>query len=127
MVLRADTRMVELFQELGFKVTAPKTIQGISGMEHTFDLYATKDHDQLVLDSVNAPAEVGPEAVAAFFAKVVDVKPTRAILIITPNLTPAAQKLSAMYKIETITGTQIDEIKKKLKLSLTSNISAKTA
>lgn len=116
--------MVDILQELGFKVTAPKTVNGISGMEHTFDVYATKDNDQLVLDSVSAPAEVGPEAVATFFAKVVDVKPTRAILISTPNLTPAAQKLSAMYKIETITGTQIDEITKKLRLSLTSNVSA---
>jgi len=127
MVLRADTRIVELFQKLGFKVTAPKTVNGISGMEHTFDLYATKENDQLVLDSVIAPVEVGPEAVAEFFAKIVDVKPTRAILISTPNLTPTAQKLSAMYKIETITGMQIDEITKKLRLSLTSNITAKTA
>jgi hypothetical protein len=119
--------MVDLLQELGFKVTAPKAIHGVSGMEHTFDMYATKENDQLVLDSVIAPVEVGPEAVAEFFAKVVDVKPTRAILISTPNLTPAAQKLSAMYKIETITGTQIDEITKNLRLSLTSNITAKTA
>jgi hypothetical protein len=119
--------MVDLLQELGFKVTAPKTIHGVSGMEHTFDMYATKENDQLVLDSVIAPVEVGPEAVAEFFAKILDVKPTRAILIITPNLAPAAQKLSAMYKIDTITGTQIDEITKKLKLSLTSNIAAKMA
>jgi hypothetical protein len=54
--------------------------------------------------------EVDPEGVVLFFGKVYDLNPRRAILVAMPRLSKDAQRLSALYKVEVISGTSIEEL-----------------
>ncbi len=105
-----ETQVAELFQKFGYEVTSPKMIRGLSGIDHTFDIFASKGGSEIVADLVSATTDIGPENVAGFFAKVFDAKPQRAILISIPKLNQEAQKLSAMYSIETIAADQVEDI-----------------
>lgn len=105
---------IEFLERVGFQVDSPKVVRGSSGIEHTFDIYAVKDHANVVLDVVSAPGAVGPEKVVGFFAKLLDTGPMRGVLIAMPELEGKARKLSVLYGVETIDGRQMDEILVKL-------------
>ncbi len=109
-----ETQIAELFQKFGYEVTTPKVIRGLSGVDHTFDVHASKGGSEIAADLVSATTDIGPESVAGFFAKVFDAKPQRAILIAIPKLNQEAQKLSAMYSIETVSADQVEDILKNL-------------
>lgn len=109
-----ETQIAALFQNFGFQVTSPKTIRGLSGIEHTFDVSASKDGSEIVADLVSATNDIGPESIVGFFAKVFDAKPQRAILIAMPKLNREAQKLSAMYNIETVAADRVEDVLKNL-------------
>jgi hypothetical protein len=107
-------RFTEFFERQGFEATSPKVVRGLSGIEHRFDLYALRDHFNIVLDVISAPKAVGPEKIVGFFAKVFDTRPSKGVLIAMPKLDEEAQKLSALYGVETIAAEQTDEILAKL-------------
>lgn len=103
-------RFTEFFERLGFEVTSPKVVRGFSGIEHRFDIYASRNNSNIVLDVISAPTAVGPEKIVGFFAKVFDTRPSKGVLIAMPKLDEEAQKLSALYGVETIAAEQTDEI-----------------
>jgi hypothetical protein len=59
---------------------------------------------------VSATDEVGPRDVIAFFAKVYDTKPPRALLVAMPKLSREAQRLGAMYGVDIIGASSPDEV-----------------
>ncbi len=63
---------------------------------------------------VSGSADIGSEAVVAFYAKILDTKPRRAILICIPGLNHDARSLTTMYNIQTATGTDTVQVLSKL-------------
>lgn len=102
--------IIDLLNRLGYDTKAPWSEKGISGTEHTFDIYARKDSSEIVIDMTSGTEEIGPESVVAFFGKVYDLNPRRAILVAMPGLNKDAQRLSSFYKIEVISGASIEDL-----------------
>ena len=109
-----EAQIIEFFRNRGFKVTAPITVRGISGFDEIFDISAVKGQEEIVLDIAAVDSAVGPEKVVAFFAKIFDTKPRRPILICIPTMNHAANSLATMYKMETVTSSNIDGVLVKL-------------
>lgn len=124
-----ETQFTDVLKKSGFEITAPMVVTGLSGIEHTFDLHAWREGADIMLDFVSAGSEIGPEEIAAFFAKIYDTKPRRAILVAMPKLSQAAQKLSAMYNVEIIAAEIVAELIEKLSLlvNLPESVSAQRA
>jgi hypothetical protein len=121
-------QIVEFLQKIGYAVTAPRTMRGLSGEEQTFDLWARRDKEEIVFDIVSEPTDIGAEAVVTFFAKIFDTKPHRAILICIPGLNREAKNLATMYSIQTATGNDVGQVLSKLSelLRVTSSSSSQT-
>jgi hypothetical protein len=105
-----EPRLIEFFQKRGYSVTTPRVLRGISGYNQSFDISTTKGHEEIVLDIAAGATEIGPESVVAFFAKIFDTKPPRPILVCIPALNHDAKSLATMYKIETVTGSDMSGV-----------------
>ena len=106
--------IIDLLNRLGYDTKAHWSEKGISGTEHTFDIYARKDSSEIVVDMISGNEDIGPESVVAFFGKVYDLNPRRAILVTMPGLNKDAQRLSSFYKIEVVSGRSIDDLLRNL-------------
>jgi hypothetical protein len=102
--------IIDLLNKLGYDTKAPWSEKGISGTEHAFDIHAQRDSSEIVIDMTSGTEEVGPESVVAFFGKIYDLNPRRAILVTMPGLSKDAQRLSSLYKIEVISGASIGDL-----------------
>jgi hypothetical protein len=109
-----ESPIVDLLGRLGYETQAPWSEKGISGTEHIFDIYARKEGAEMVLDMTSGNQDVGAESVVAFFGKVYDLNPRRAILIVMPALSKDAQRLSGLYKVEVVSGASIEELVRNL-------------
>ena len=107
-------RIVEFFKKRGYSVTSPRIIRGLSGFDQQYDLSVANEKGEVVFDVASGRSMVGPEVVVAFFAKILDTKPQRPILVCIPGLNHDAQSLVTTYKIETVTDSDTDAIVKKL-------------
>ena len=58
--------------------------------------------------------EIGPESVVAFFGKVYDLNPRRALHVMMPGLSKDAQRLSGLYRVEVVSGTSIEKLVRNL-------------
>jgi hypothetical protein len=108
----------ELLRKYGFTVSAPETLLGTSGVRHTFDIGATREDAKLFLDLTSAQVEVGVDRIAEFYAKMLDAKPQKGILITIPRLSEDAKKLTGMYDVNVISAESLDEAVQKLALAL---------
>ena len=114
-ILEANVaRVVESFRKRGYSVTSPRIIRGLSGFDQQYDLSVANGKGEIVLDVASGPSMVAPEIVVAFFAKILDTKRQRPILVCFAALNHDAQSLVTMYKIETVIDSDINAIVKKL-------------
>ncbi len=110
-----DVPIISFLEEIGYTVESLKNLKGNSGIEHTFDIVASKKDETIVFSIVSTVEEVGPDAIVNFFSKTFDVHPNRSILVALPKIASNAVKLSEIYHIEIIEGKGIDEILDSLK------------
>lgn len=106
---------IEFLKELGYLVEAPKALVGTSGVDHVFDIVCERNNEQVVIALASDPRGVGPEKVVSFFSKLVDVRPTRAVLVAMPALTPHARRIAGVYSIETLEGATLSQIIEQLR------------
>ncbi len=96
------TSVMESFKGFG-KVSSPAKVTGKSGVEHLFSFASgEKDSLKLVGDVILGSDEKDETKVLSLFIKVYDVGAKRAILCVTPRLTPEASRLARLYNILTI-------------------------
>jgi transposase-like protein len=114
-----EAPIVAVLRGLGYEVEAPFLERGVSGIDHTFDIYAHNAHSGVVLSIASGTQEVGQESVFALFAKIYDTKHDRAILVAMPRLSREAQQLSANFKIEVVDGASLEALVGHLKESAT--------
>jgi|SRR5208283_400637 len=127
--ITVQAQIIELLQKVGYTVIAPKTMRGLSGgEEQAFDFSATRDGEEIVFDIASEPIDIGAEIIVAFFAKIFDTKPHRAILICIPGLNREAKNLATMYGIQTATGNDAGQVLSKLSelLGVTPSSSSQT-
>ena len=103
--------LAEYLRAEGYQVEDLVALRGASGIEHSFDIVATKGKDSLAISIASSPSEVGDDEVVRFFAKVFDARPTRAILVAMPKLSEGALKLAKFYGIETVEGRDAGEVR----------------
>lgn len=96
------TTVLESFKGFG-RVRSPAKVTGKSGVEHLFSFASgEKDSLKLVGDVILGSEEKDETKVLSLFIKVYDVGAKRAILCVTPRLTPEASRLARLYNILTI-------------------------
>jgi len=96
----------EFLQSRGFTVESPSFLKGKSGASHMFDIAATRGditRNVIVIDLATTAEEVVSEqSIIAMFAKVYDVAPDKACLIVIPKMAESGQKLAELYNIQLI-------------------------
>jgi hypothetical protein len=96
------TSVLESFKGFG-KVRSPARVTGKSGVEHLFSFASgEKDNLKVVGDVILGTEEKDETKVLSLFIKVYDVGAKRAILCVTPRLTPEASRLARLYNILTV-------------------------
>lgn len=108
--------LMHLLEELGFKVEIPGYITGSSGVRQRFDIvarYPGVRAEYLAIDV--APGEASPEDVLRLFAKSVDARPKRSLLIAIPKLRDDAKPLLKAYKIECVEGEGAEQAAERLR------------
>ncbi len=88
-----------LFASVGFDVSSPAAIQGMSGATHALDVYAKKGVMDVALQIAVDTKPVELSAVMGFFAKTYDIKPKLSILIVIPSASEAAKQIYSGYGI----------------------------
>lgn len=109
-----DTKQV--FEKMGYEVKMPGQLKGSSGVIREFDLVGTKKEGEgpVVADILTSKKPINEGPVSSFFAKVYDSSPARSLLIVSPELTPKAKKLTDLYGIVVIQTVKLGVAKKKL-------------
>lgn len=103
----------------GFKVKSPGSVDGKSGINHSFDIVAYNEENMqevIVIDlATSFDGVVSEEPVIALFAKTFDVSPSRAYLIVIPKLSENGKKIAELYKIQAVEGKNEKEAMEALK------------
>jgi len=116
----------EFFQSHGFTVESPGFLKGKSGASHMFDIVASKgdiERHVIVIDlATSAEDMVSEQSIIAMFAKVYDVAPEKACLIVIPKMSDNGRKLADLYKIELIEAKNQKEAMKALEAVVGSQV-----
>jgi hypothetical protein len=112
----------EFLEKRGFAVETPGFLKGRSGASHMFDIMASRggvSRNVTVIDLATAAEDVVSEqSVIGMFAKVYDVSPDRACLIVIPKMNEDGKRLAALYKIELIEAKGRKEALQRLKAKI---------
>jgi hypothetical protein len=111
----------EFLIESGFEVESPAFIKGKSGANHMFDIavYIGKwvsTRKVAVIDlATTTENAVSEQPVIALFAKIFDVSPDSAYLIVIPTITENGKKMAELYNIKVIEAKNQKKAMKALK------------
>ncbi len=112
----------ELLEKRGFDVETPGFLKGRSGASHMFDIMASRggiSRNVTVIDLATATEDVVSEQfVIGMFAKVYDVSPDRACLVVIPKMNEDGKRLAALYNIELIEAKGRKEALERLKAKI---------
>ncbi|MEM3022668.1 MAG: restriction endonuclease [Candidatus Bathyarchaeia archaeon] len=110
LALSLEASMAEYLKSKGYRIEDLSALRGASGAEHEFDLVATRGEGSLVISISSSDSEVGEEEVVEFFAKVLDARPSRAVLVAMPRLSEGAMRLAQLYGIGIAEGRDAGEV-----------------
>jgi hypothetical protein len=107
----------------GFEVGSPAFLKGKSGANHMFDIVASKkaaERNVTIIDLATSSEDtVSEQPVIALFAKMFDVSPDAAYLIVIPKLNDNARKMAELYNIQAVEAKNPKEAINSLKEKLT--------
>jgi hypothetical protein len=90
------------YKSLG-EARAPALVAGKSGVQHSFSFaLGGRNSQDIVGDVIVGQEDEDETKVLSLFIKVYDVGAKRALLCVSPRLTPEALKLARLYNILTI-------------------------
>ena len=96
----------QLLRQLGFEINSPGKVVGNSGLEHLFDIVATKDGKTIVVNIVYSDVIVTDTSLVKMFGAVFDSKPAKAILIAVPESAESISLLAKEYDITLMSGKE---------------------
>ena len=115
----------ELLTKGGFRVESPAFLKGKSGANHFFDFVARKGADTekvIVIDlAVSSEGTISEQPVIGLFAKIFDVSPDNAYLVVMPRISEDGKKMAQLYKIQVVEAKNEKEATKTLKQRLDVN------
>jgi len=106
--------LAESLISIGYDVHFVESLEGISGGKHSFDLVAYKSETEkqirVVIDlHEKSEREVDGSIIISMFAKVLDVKPDKAICVAIPALSDVGKNLAKQYNIVVVEGKDAEE------------------
>ncbi len=103
----------QFLEDQGFEVETPGFLRGKSGASHMFDITAFKgdaSKDMIVIDlATSTKNAVSEQPVIAMFAKIYDVAPDNACLIVIPKINENGRKMAKLYNIRLIEAKSPEE------------------
>ncbi|MGQ9759259.1 MAG: TackOD1 domain-containing metal-binding protein [Candidatus Methanomethylicaceae archaeon] len=118
--------IVDALKEAEYIVNAPGSLLGKSGVSHSFDIVGAKSSNIITIDVVVSKEAINEGAIVNLFVKVLDTRPTKAVLVCIPGILESAKKLANLYGITILEGTSISDIVTLLKSMLLSELTAVT-
>jgi len=99
----------------GYELNEGTKLPGKSGVEHTFDILAYVENNgvkrSLGIDFIDGEKEISQEQVIVFDSKAYETGIDDKAIVISPGISPEAQKFARQQGIKVIDGTQEDSFK----------------
>ena len=100
----------QALEEAGFEVEAPGYIIGASGLTLSFNLVARRNGELVVLDLLRSQPAVDVESVIFSYGKIIDARPSKAVMIAVPRFTDRARSFVETHSIIGLEGEGPAEI-----------------
>ncbi|UCD96536.1 MAG: hypothetical protein JSV35_00330 [Candidatus Bathyarchaeota archaeon] len=106
------TPVKQLMEKNGYQVKTPGLLQGKSGADHLFDIAASKGKNKkwIVVDFATSSKLVTEQPVISMFAKIYDVNPAKAYLVVVPEINDSGKRMAKLYNITIIKGRDSEEV-----------------
>lgn len=102
--------VTQVLRDANYSATSPGILRGASGAQYDFDIVASRDHQVWVLDTSVEGFSSEDGSVSSLFAKILDVRPTKATLLAIPRISPQTRKLAEMYNVQVLAGNSTAEL-----------------
>lgn len=101
-------------EKQGYELNEGAKLPGKSGVEHTFDILAYTEINgakrSLGIDFMSGEKEISLEQVAVFDSKAYETGIDDKVIVVSPGISPKAQKLAQQQGIKVIDGTKKDAL-----------------
>jgi general secretion pathway protein E len=109
------SQLKEYLENQGYELTEEAKLPGKSGVEHTFDILAYAQSNgvrrPMGIDFMQSEKEISLEQVAVFDSKAYETGITNKVIVVSPGITPKAQKFARQQGIKVIDGDKKDSFK----------------
>ncbi|MEM1546054.1 MAG: hypothetical protein QXY40_04790 [Candidatus Methanomethylicia archaeon] len=118
------SRIKDLFTSLGYRVETPGYVEGISGLKHRFDIYASKQNNsvRMLISIYVFDKPIDERAIMNSFAVSFDIYPLQSIIIAIPGISESARQFSQVLKTNIIEASNIEQALEKFKNFINQNI-----
>lgn len=109
------SQLKAFLEKQGYKLSEEAKLPGKSGVKHTFDILAYTEIDgvkrSLGIDFMNGEKEISQEQVVVFDSKAYETGIDDKVIVVSPGISPKAQKFARQQGIKVIDGAQKDSFK----------------
>jgi general secretion pathway protein E len=109
------SQLKQYLQKQGYEISEDAKLPGKSGVEHTFDIVAYAKSNgvayPLGIDFMDSEKEIDLEQVAVFDSKAYETGITDKAIVVSPGISPKAQKFARQQGIKVIDGEKRDDFK----------------
>jgi general secretion pathway protein E len=109
------SHLKQYLQKQGYEISEEAKLPGKSGVEHTFDIVAYAKGNgvarPLGIDFMNGEKEIDVEQVTVFDSKAYETGITDKAIVVSPGISPKAQKFAQQQGIKIIDGEKKDAFK----------------
>jgi general secretion pathway protein E len=112
---KLKSQLKEFLEKQGYEISEEAKLPGKSGVEHSFDIVAYSKSNgvkrPLGIDFMHSEKEIGLEQVAVFDSKAYETGITDKAIVVSPGISPKAQKFAQQQGIKVIDGEKKDSFK----------------
>ncbi len=107
--------LADVFTKNGYEVSTFHRVTGASGISHLVDVYAINEMTQTtIISSILMEETIKPEEVLKLHAISLDINPTKAILIVVPELDPQSSLYADKLNVSVIQGEDFRAVERML-------------
>lgn len=114
---------LQVLRDADYSAASPGSVRGASGVLYDFDIIASRGHKTWVFDVCADEISAEANSVPALYAKILDVKPSRATLLVVRPFGMSAQtrKLAELYNIQVLVGDSTAQLCDAMRLTVKSS------
>ena len=119
------TPLKKILTTYGFTVETYSSVTGKSGMKHETSIYASNNSNQTIVVFIKSSQTkmVDDSEINSIFVSVLDISPTKTILVAIPDVSERAKTMAKSHGIKVVTGKNPDDIVSKIESILSTEIS----